>query len=87
MKMILTVAGALAFSASPVLAQEAPSEKPKMCEMMHDGKKMQGMMKKDKDGKMSCQMMDHSKMGHDQSAQGKTKAAEAEKPQGEHKHD
>ena len=64
MKMILTVAGALAFSASPVLAQEAPSEKPKMCEMMHDGKKMQGMMKKDKDGKMSCQMMDHSKMDH-----------------------
>ena len=31
MKMILTVTGALAFSASPVLAQEAPSEKPKMC--------------------------------------------------------
>lgn len=54
MKRILTVAGALAFSASPVLAQEAPSEKPKMCEMMHDGKK---------------------------------KAAEAEKPQTEHKHD
>lgn len=92
MKMILTVAGALAFSASPALAQEATAEEPKMCEMMQDGKKMQGMMKKDEDGKMSCQMMDHSKMdhskmGHDKSAQGEAKAAEAEKPQGEHKHD
>ena len=92
MKMILTVTGALAFSASPVLAQEAPSEKPKMCEMMHDGKKMQGMMMKDKDGKMSCQMMDHSKMDHSKMEHGQSghdgkKAAEAEKPQTEHKHD
>jgi uncharacterized protein involved in copper resistance len=97
MKMILTAASVFALTANPALAQEAPAEEPKMCEMMHDGKKMQGMMKKGEDGKMSCQMMDHSKMdhskmdhskmGHDKSAQGETKAAEAEKPQAEHKHD
>ncbi|MBW3168041.1 hypothetical protein [Qipengyuania flava] len=92
MKMILTAASVLAFSASPVLAQEAPPEKPKMCEMMHDGKKMQGMMMKDNDGKMSCQMMDHSKMDHSkmehgQSGHDEKKAAEAEKPQTEHRHD
>ena len=31
--------------------------------------------------------MDHSKMDHGQSGHGKKKAAEAEKPQTEHKHD
>ena len=92
MKMILTAASALALSATPVIAHEAPHEKPKMCEMMHDGKKMQGMMMKDKDGKMSCQMMDHSKMDHSKMEHGQSghdgkKAAEAEKPQTEHKHD
>mgnify|MGYP002810237224 CR=1 FL=1 len=92
MKMIFSVPVSPSFSADQYLAQDAPSDNPIMCEMMHDGKQMQGMMKKDKDGKMSCQMMDHSKMDHSkmdhgQSGHGKKKAAEAEKPQTEHKHD
>lgn len=63
MKTVLTGLALLALSATPALAQDQakPPEKPKMCEMMHDGKKMQGMMMKGKDGKMSCQMMDQEK--------------------------
>lgn len=89
MKLMIATVSVLALSASPALAQEkAPAEKPQMCEMMHDGKKMKGMMKKGEDGKMSCQMMDHSKMQHDQSEHGKKKAAAPEKPEGSgHQHD
>ena len=53
-------------TAGPLLAHEHRADKSgeHKCEMMKDGKKMSGMMKKDADGKMSCQMMDHSKMDH-----------------------
>ena len=68
--------------ATPALALEEAPEKSCKCEMMHDGKKMQGMMVKDKDGKMTCRMMDHSHMDH-----GKKKDAPAEKPDAPHKHD
>lgn len=53
-------------TAGPLLAHEHGADKSgeHKCEMMKDGKKMPGMMKKDADGKMSCQMMDHSKMDH-----------------------
>jgi len=72
MKVLFGLVAGLAL-AGPVAAQsgEAPAgdahasgEKPEMCEMMHNGMKMQGMMMKGKDGKMSCCMMDHSKMDH-----------------------
>lgn len=92
MKTLFVAVSMLAISAGPVLAQEVPAEKPQMCEMMHDGKKMQGMMKMGKDGKMACQMIDHSKMDHSkmqqgQSGHGETKAAKPKKPEGGHKHD
>jgi hypothetical protein len=45
------------------------------------------MMKKDEDGKMSCQMMDHSRMQHGQSGHDEMKAAAPEPPKGGHRHD
>lgn len=62
----LTLAGpALAQSnEAPARDAQASGEKPEMCEMMHNGMKMQGMVMKGKDGMMSCCMMDHSKMDH-----------------------
>jgi len=98
MKLMFVAASLLAFSASPVLAQEdpaqqePPAEKPQMCKMMHDGKEMQGMMKMGEDGKMACQMMDPSNMNHStmqqgQSGHGETNAAEPKKAEGGHNHD
>lgn len=69
MNRLLIAVAAVSLVADPVLAQsgetEQPAEKPQMCEMMHDGSKMQGMMVKGKDGKMHCTMMDHAKMNHE----------------------
>ena len=70
-KLTVFVAGVLL--ATPALAQSSqaptggtavPAEKPQMCEMMHNGMKMQGMMVKGEDGKMTCRMMDKSQMDH-----------------------
>ena len=58
-KLTVFVAGVLL--ATPALAQSSqaptggtavPVEKPQMCEMMHNGMKMQGMMVKGEDGKI-----------------------------------
>jgi periplasmic protein CpxP/Spy len=76
----------LGLSAAPAAAHEQPSENAKTCEVIHDGKKMQGMMMKDKDGRMTCKMMDHAKMQHGQ-MKGKTQDEKPAKPQGSHKHD
>ena len=35
-----------------------------MCEMMHNGERMQGMMARGEDGTMSCRMMEQGQMGH-----------------------
>ncbi|MEH6759356.1 MAG: hypothetical protein V7676_17900 [Parasphingorhabdus sp.] len=43
---------------------KADASSDQKCRMMKDGKAMDGMMMKDADGKMTCQMMDHSKMDH-----------------------
>lgn len=51
-------------SATPVDEAAKHADKPEMCEMMHNGMKMQGTMMKGKDGKMACCMMDHAKMDH-----------------------
>lgn len=51
-------------SATPVDKAAKHADKPEMCEMMHNGMKMQGTMMKGKDGKMACCMMDHAKMDH-----------------------
>lgn len=67
MKKLTLILGALALmSSGSVLAHEHKTEAhaDHKCEMMKDGKKMEGMMKKNADGEMSCQMMDHSKMDH-----------------------
>lgn len=70
--LILAVAGALL--AGPALAEQSkapkPENAPKMCEMMHQGMKMKGMMVKGADGKMQCRMMDHSQMEQGKPAQG-----------------
>ena len=51
-------------SAAPADEAAKHADKPEMCEMMHNGMKMQGTMMKGKDGKMACCMMDHAKMDH-----------------------
>ena len=60
------MSGFALITAGPLLAHEHGADKSgkHKCEMMKDGKKMSGMMMKDTEGKMSCQMMDHSKMDH-----------------------
>ena len=65
-------------TAGPLLAHEHGADKSgeHKCEMMKDGKKMPGMMMKDADGKMSCQMMDHSKMDHSKMDHSKMPSAE-----------
>lgn len=65
-KLAILMSGFALITAGPLLAHEHGAEMSgeQKCEMMKDGKKMSGMMKKDADGKMSCQMMDHSKMDH-----------------------
>ncbi len=65
-KLVILMSGFALFTAGPLLAHEHGADKSceRKCEMMKDGKKMAGMMMKDADGKMSCQMMDHSKMDH-----------------------
>lgn len=66
-------------TAGPLLAHEHGADKSgeHKCEMMKDGKKMSGMMMKDTEGKMSCQMMDHSKMDHSKMDHSKMPAPEA----------
>lgn len=66
-------------TAGPLLAHEHGADKSgeHKCEMMKDGKKMSGMMMKDTKGKMSCQMMDHSKMDHSKMDHSKMPAPEA----------
>ena len=65
--------------AGPLSAHDHEADKSSehKCEMMKDGKKMQGMMMKNADGKMSCQMMDHSKMDHSKMDHSKMPATEA----------
>lgn len=75
---VIVSAIALVSSGAAIAHQhKAGSSEPQKCEMMKDGKKMEGMMQKGADGKMSCQMtdhaeMDHSKMGHDKMDHSKT---------------
>ncbi|MDM8011615.1 MAG: hypothetical protein QUV08_11690 [Parasphingorhabdus sp.] len=67
MKKMTTALGAMALLyGGTALAHEHKSDaaSDQKCRMMKDGKAMEGMMKKNADGKMSCQMMDHSKMDH-----------------------
>lgn len=67
MKKLTLILGALALtSGGPVLAQnhKVGASSNQKCQLVKDGKKMEGVMKKNADGKMSCQMMDHSKMDH-----------------------
>ncbi len=70
MKRILIAATAGLLLTGPALAQAdqspKPAEKPQMCEMMHNGAKMSGMMVRGEDGEMTCRMMDHSQMDHSQ---------------------
>lgn len=65
-KLTILMSGFALITAGPLLAHQhgADTSCEHKCEMMKDGKKMSGMMMKDADGKMSCQMMDHSKMDH-----------------------
>jgi uncharacterized protein involved in copper resistance len=65
-KLSILMSGFALITAGPLLAHQhgADTTCEHKCEMMKDGKKMPGMMMKDADGKMSCQMMDHSKMDH-----------------------
>ncbi len=71
-RLIMTLAAGSMF-AGPLAAQDqdtpAAAEQPQMCEMMHNGKRMKGMMMRGEDGTMTCQMMKHGHMGHDQAAQ------------------
>lgn len=67
MKNFTLIIGALALSSiAPAWAHDHKTDTPAMqkCQMMKDGKKMEGMMKKNAAGKMTCQKMDHSKMDH-----------------------
>lgn len=70
MKRTLIAATAGLLLTGPALAQAdqspKPAEKPQMCEMMHNGAKMKGMMVRGEDGVMTCRMMDHSQMDHSQ---------------------
>lgn len=77
-KFAFLMSGFALITAAPLLAHEHGAEKSgeHKCEMMKDGKKMPGMMKKDADGKMSCQMMDHSKMDHSKMDHSKMPAPE-----------
>jgi len=74
MKRIFFVLTASSLLAGPLAAHSNDSdqtaEKPEMCEMMHDGEKMQGMMMRGEDGTMTCQMMDHPEMEHGQMEHG-----------------
>ncbi|MEH6702918.1 hypothetical protein [Parasphingorhabdus sp.] len=78
-KFAILMSSFASITAGPLLAHEHGTEKSgeHKCEMMKDGKKMSGMMKKDADGKMSCQMMDHSKMDHSKMDHSKMPAPEA----------
>jgi len=87
MRTMIIAAVAMGLWANPALAQDEAPEKPKMCKMMHEGKEMHGMMVKGKDGKMTCRMMDHSKMGDDKMGRAEKKDAPAEKPDAPHEHD
>lgn len=62
MRNLLIAIGALALTATPALAQAPVAKDAPKSEMMKDG--MMKCCKKDKDGKMVCEMMDHSKMDH-----------------------
>lgn len=57
---MLLAGPALAQSGKAPAAATTPAENSQMCDMTHNGAKMQGMMAKGKDGKMTCQMMDHA---------------------------
>ncbi len=78
-KLAIFMSSFALITAGPLLAHEHGADKSDehKCEMMKDGKKMQGMMMKNADGKMSCQMMDHSKMDHSKMDHSKMPAPEA----------
>lgn len=77
-KLAILMSSIALITAGPLLAHEHEAKKSgeHKCEMMKDGKKMPGMMMKDADGKMSCQMMDHSKMDHSKMDHSKMPSAE-----------
>lgn len=62
MKNLLIAMSALALTATPAFAHEHGSKDAPKSEKMEDGKMK--CCKKDKDGKMVCEMMDHGKMDH-----------------------
>ena len=75
MKKLTLILGAIALtSGGAALAHDhkADASPRPQCQMMKDGKKVEGMMKKNAAGKMSCQM-DHSKMDHSKMDHGKAK--------------
>lgn len=73
------MSGFALITAGPLLAHEDGADKSgeHKCDMMKDGKKMPGMMMKDADGKMSCQMMEHLKMDHSKMDHSKMPVPEA----------
>ena len=80
MNKLTVIASAIALvSSGAALAHQhqAGASETQKCEMMKDGKKMQGMMQKGADGKMSCQMMEHSKMDHSKMGHGPAKTEPA----------
>ena len=80
MNKLAVIASAIALvSSGAALAHQhkAGASETQKCEMVKDGKKMQGMMQKGADGKMSCQMMDHSKMDHSKMGHGPAKTEPA----------
>ena len=80
MNKLTVIASAIALvSSGAALAHQhkAGASETQKCEMVKDGKKMQGMMQKGADGKMSCQMMDHSKMDHSKMGHGPAKTEPA----------
>ncbi|MEL1249650.1 hypothetical protein [Aurantiacibacter gilvus] len=66
MKRLIVALAAGGMLAGPLAAQDqdttAEAEQPQMCEMMHNGERMQGMMMRGDDGTMTCQMMEHGQM-------------------------
>ena len=68
MKRLIIALAAGSMFAGPLAAQgqdtPAAAEQPQMCEMMHNGERMQGMMMRGEDGTMTCQMMEHGHMDH-----------------------
>ena len=68
MKRLIMALAAGSLFAGPLAAQEqgtpAEAEQPQMCEMMHNGERMQGRMMRGEDGTMTCQMMEHHHMDH-----------------------